>query len=96
MMAKQQYRSEIGILGDILGVIADSGRNGVAISTVSRMANVSYNSINEKCQKLVDASLVESVRNGRGCIFFITEKGIDFLGQLRKFTDSMKSMNIRY
>ncbi len=96
MMAKQQYRSEIGILNDILGVIADSGRNGVAISTVSRMANVSYNSINEKCQKLVDADLVKSVKDGRGCMFFITEKGVGFLEQLRKFTDAMKSMNIRY
>ncbi|MBI5146366.1 MAG: transcriptional regulator [Thaumarchaeota archaeon] len=95
-MVKQQYRSEIGILSDILSVIADSGRNGVTISTVSRMANVSYNSINEKCKKIVDANLVKSIKDGRGCTFFITEKGVIFLEQLRRFTDVMKSMNIRY
>lgn len=96
MMVKQQYRSEIGILSDILSTIADSGRSGVIISTISRVANVSYNSVNEKCQKLVNANLVKSVKDGRGCTFFITEKGVTFLEQLHKFTDVMKSMNIRY
>ena len=95
-MAKQQYRSEMGILSDILSVIADSGRNGVIISTISRVANVSYNSINEKCQKLVDADLVRSIKGNRGSTFFITENGVIFLEQMRKFTDVIKSMNIRY
>ncbi|HEY8110715.1 MAG TPA: winged helix-turn-helix domain-containing protein [Candidatus Nitrosotenuis sp.] len=96
MMAKQQYRSEMGILSDILSVIADSGRNGVIISTISRVANVSYNSINEKCQKLVDANIVRSIKGDRGCTFFITDDGVTFLEQMRKFTDVIKSMNIRY
>ncbi|WP_255486590.1 winged helix-turn-helix domain-containing protein [Candidatus Nitrosotenuis sp. DW1] len=96
MMAKQQYRSEIGILNDILGVIADSGRNGVGISAITRAANVSHSSVNEKCQKLVDANLVNAVKDDRGNTFFITESGIIFLEQLRRFTQTMKSMNIRY
>lgn len=96
MTTKQQYRSEIGILSDILRVIADSGRSGAPISTITRAANVSHDSVNEKCQKLVDANLVKSVKGGRGCTFFITEKGVAFFEQLRKFTDMMKSMNIRY
>lgn len=96
MTAKQQYRSEIGIINDILGIIKDSGTNGVIISAVSRMANVSYNSVNQKCQKLIDANLVKSIKNGRICTFFITEKGVNFFDQLCKFTDIMRSMNIRY
>jgi predicted transcriptional regulator len=95
MMAKQQYRSEIGILGDILGVIANSGEDGIIISTISRNTNVAYNSVSERCKKLVDANLVRSVKDGRGCTFFITDRWAMFLEQLRKFTDVMKSMNIR-
>lgn len=95
-MAKQQYRSEIGVISDILGVIIESGRTGVIISAVSRMANVSYNSVNEKCQKLIDADLVRSTKDGRICTFFITEKGVNFFDQLRRFTDIMRAMNIRY
>lgn len=94
MMAKQQYRSEIGILSDILSIIADSGRSGVMISNISRAANVSHGSVNEKCQKLIDADLV--VRDGKGRTFFITDKGAVFLEQLHRFTEIMKSMNIRY
>ncbi len=93
-MAKQQYRSEIGILSDILSIIADSGRSGVMISNISRAANVSHGSVNEKCQKLIDADLV--VRDGKGRTFFITDKGAVFLEQLHRFTEIMKSMNIRY
>lgn len=96
MTAKQQYRSEIGIMHDILRIIAESGRDGAIISAVSRMANVSHNSVNAKCQKLVDANLIESVKDSRGCTFFITEQGVTFFGQLCKFTDMLKSASIRY
>lgn len=96
MMAKQQYRSEIGIMQDILGIIAESGKDGVIISAISRMANVSYNSVNGKCQKLVDANLVRSVKDGRICTFFITEHGVTFFDQLCRFTDIMRAANIRY
>lgn len=96
MTAKQQYRSEIGIMHDILRIITESGRDGAAISAVSRMANVSYNSVNAKCQKLVDANLIKSVKDGKGCTFFITEHGVAFFGQLCKFTDMMRSASIRY
>lgn len=96
MTAKQQYRSEIGIIRDILGIIAESGRSGVIISAISRMANVSYNSVNVKCQKLVEANLVESVKDGRICTFFITERGVAFFEQICRFTDMMRAANIRY
>lgn len=96
MTAKQQYRSEIGIIRDILGIIVESGRGGVIISAISRMANVSYNSVNGKCQKLVDANLVRSVKDGRICTFFITEQGAAFFEQICRFTDMMRAANIRY
>lgn len=96
MTAKQQYRSEIGIMRDILGIIVESGRDGAIISAISRMANVSYNSVNGKCQKLVEANLIESVKDGRVCTFFITEQGVAFFEQLCRFTDMMRAANIRY
>jgi hypothetical protein len=41
-MSKQQYRSEMGIMGDILDVTADGGRGGVIVSAISRKANLSH------------------------------------------------------
>ena len=96
MTAKLQYRSEIGIIRDILSTVVESGKGGVAISAISRTANVSYNSVNGKCQKLVDANLVKLVKDDRGSTFFITEQGIIFFEQICRFTDMMRSANIRY
>lgn len=96
MTVKQQYRSEIGIIHDILSIIVESGRGEVIISAISRMANVSYNSVNGKCQKIIDANLVKSIKDGRMCTFFITEQRVAFFEQLCRFTDMMRSANIRY
>ena len=93
MTAKQQYRSEIGIIHD-LSTTAESGK-GEIISAISRMANVSYNSANEKRQ-LVDSNLVKQIKDGRMCTFFITEHGVAFFEQICRFTDMMRSANIRY
>jgi hypothetical protein len=43
-MSKQQYRSEMGIMGDILDVTMDGGRSGVIVSAISRKANSSKSS----------------------------------------------------
>jgi len=41
-MSKQQYRSEMGIMGDILDVTMDGGQTGVIVSAISRKANLSH------------------------------------------------------
>ncbi|MGI0087594.1 MAG: hypothetical protein ACREBI_06500 [Nitrosotalea sp.] len=47
-MSKHQYRSELGIISDVLSVIIDCGRHGAIISSISRKANLShYNSNRE-------------------------------------------------
>lgn len=92
---KPKYRSELGIVLEILTLLASSGQQGVIVSTITRMANVSYNSVNERCQKLVDGGLVILARDGNKCRYTITEKGTEFLARLREFTDLIQSVNIR-
>ena len=53
----------MGIMGDILDVTADGGRGGVIVSAISRKANLSHYAVLDKCEKLVEAGLVESVKN---------------------------------
>ena len=65
----------MGIMGDILDVTADGGRGGVIVSAISRKANLSHYAVLDKCEKLVEAGLVESVKNDRNRVFLITEKG---------------------
>ena len=95
-MSKQRYRSEIGIVLDILNLLESGGQDGVIVSAISRMANVSYNSVNQRCQKLVDVDLITHERNGKRCKYTITEKGIKFASVLRQFADTAKLLDIRY
>jgi predicted transcriptional regulator len=95
-MSKQQYRSEMGIIADILGVTMDGGRQGVIVSAISRRANLSHYAVLEKCQKLIDAGLVESMKDNRNRLFVITEKGIRFFQEFQRFQNIVQAMNLRY
>jgi len=54
-MSKQQYRSEMGIMGDILDVTMDGGQRGVIVSAISRKANLTHYAVLDKCEKLINA-----------------------------------------
>ncbi len=86
----------MGIIADILGVAMDGGTQGVIVSAVSRRANLSHYAVLEKCQKLIDAGLVESMRNNRNRLFVITEKGIRFFQEFQRFQTIVQTMNLRY
>ena len=86
----------MGIMGDILDVTVDGGREGVIISAISRKANLSHYAVLDKCEKLVTAGLVDSVKNDRNRLFMITEKGLEFFQEFRRFQDLVESMNLRY
>ena len=95
-MSKQQYRSEMGIIADILGVTMDGGTQGVIVSAISRRANLSHYAVLDKCQKLIDAGLVDSMKDNRNRLFVITEKGIKFFQEFQKFQTLVQAMNLRY
>jgi predicted transcriptional regulator len=95
-MSKQQYRSEMGIVGDILDVTMEGGREGVIVSAISRKANLSHYAVLDKCDKLVSAGLVETVKNERNRVFKITEKGLQFFQEFRRFQNLVEAMNLRY
>lgn len=86
----------MGILGDILDVTMQGGRDGVIISTLSRKANLSYYVALDKCQKLIYAGLIESAKNNQNRVFVITEKGLSFFEEFRRFQNLIKSLNLRY
>lgn len=92
----KQYRSEMGIIADILDVTMDCGVQGAIISSVARRANLSHYAALDKCQKLIDAGIIKSTKDNRNRIFIITEKGIRFFQEFQRFQIFMQSMNLRY
>ena len=75
----------MGIMGDILDVTADGGRDGIIVSAISRKANLSHYAVLDKCEKLVEAGLVESIKTDRNRVFQITEKGLQFFQEFKRF-----------
>ncbi len=86
----------MGIMADILGVTMDAGTQGVIVSAISRRANLSHYAVLEKCQKLINAGLVESLRDNRNRLFVVTEKGIRFFQEFQRFQNIVQAMNLRY
>ena len=86
----------MGIIADSLGVTMDGGTQGVIVSAISRRANLSHYAVLEKCQKLIDAGLVNSMKDARNRLFVITEKGIRFFHEFQRFQDIVQTMNLRY
>ena len=86
----------MGIMGDILYVTMQGGRGGVIVSAISRKANLSHYAVLDKCEKLVTAGLVESVKNNRNRVYSITEKGLKFFQEFKRFQSLIESMNLRY
>ena len=95
-MSNKEYRSEMGIIVDILGITMENGRHGSIASTISRRANLSHHALIEKCQKLIRAGLIESMLADRNRTIKITEKGIKFFLESKRFQDTVKELKIRY
>jgi predicted transcriptional regulator len=96
MLTKWIHSAEMGIIADILGVTMDGGTQGVIVSAISRRANLSHYAVLEKCQKLIDAGLVESMKAERNRLFRVTEKGIRFFQEFQRFQGVMLGLNLRY
>ncbi len=94
-IVRQQYRTSIGIMSEILQIIMDAGMNGVIVSELARKANLSHNTTVEYCQKLIGASLVESARTQKNYIFIVTTKGMEFFREFKLFRETAQELNLR-
>jgi predicted transcriptional regulator len=86
----------MGIISDVLRVTMDCGRQGAIISYIARSANLSHYTAIEKCQKLVDFGLMESISNKRNRTYIITPKGLQFFEEMQRFIAIVQAVKIRY
>jgi predicted transcriptional regulator len=94
-MSKHPYRSELGMILDILEVAKDYGMQGTIITSIARRANLSHYAAIDKCQKLIDSGLMESKVDKKSNIFIVTERGLHFFGELQKVVETAQSIKIR-
>ena len=85
----------MSIMGDILDATADCGTEGIIISALTRRANLNHYVALAKCQKLVEAGLVESTVSSGRRAFTVTSKGHEFVQEFRRFQGIAGSLGIR-
>lgn len=90
-MPRRRYRTELEIISDILENIVETGLIGMPITTLARNANLSYSVAYDKIEKLVKSDLVKK-HVEKNNMFVITENGIKFFQELRKFEDFMQEI----
>ena len=95
-MARRPYRSDLGIIWDILTVAMEGGYGGAMISSISRKTNLSNDVVALKCKRLTNAGLLESRQCRRNHTFIITAKGMEFFQHLQKFIEIMREIRMRF
>lgn len=95
-MAKSQYRSEMSVMHEILSITSDGGRLGANVSHIALKANLSHYSVIEKCDRLLNAGLMEQKLDKRSRIFCMTEKGLMFFRELDRFQNIICSLNLKH
>jgi predicted transcriptional regulator len=94
-MSKQQHRSDLGIISDVLETTMDYGMRGAVVSSIARGANLSHYTAVDKCQRLVEIGLMELKTNEKNQTYSITEKGIHFFHEMQKFIEIVEQVKIR-
>lgn len=94
-MAKAPYRSEMRIMHEILAITANDGVSGTNVSKIASKANLSHYAVTERCQRLIEAGVIELQVKKRNRIFYITERGRMFFQELDRFQDMVSSLNLK-
>ena len=94
VMSKQQSRTEMEMVSEILQTTMEYNTDGITISRITRVSGLSHYTAVEKCQKLIRFGLMESRKCKQGQIFTITEKGVQFFSELQKFEEYIQASKI--
>ncbi|MCL5963270.1 MAG: winged helix-turn-helix domain-containing protein [Candidatus Thermoplasmatota archaeon] len=79
----EKYRSSVRIYVDILEVIISD--ESVGPTKILYKSNLSSSRLKKYLLKLIDLGLIECTKNGDKLYYRITEKGIKYLDEFRKF-----------
>ncbi|MDP8023388.1 MAG: DUF4364 family protein [Nitrososphaeria archaeon] len=78
-------RSRIRIIADLLLTLEQSN-DGLKITELVRRSNVPYVRLTEILEELEKKGLIRQINGEEGQVYIITQKGIKFLNEYRKFS----------
>lgn len=92
-----QYRTQVRIIADVLSTARDAntGGNGVGVTTLLRKGNMSYTRMSKLLSDLVGSGLLLELNGEKVSKYMISEKGIQFLVAYSSFEDFAQSFGLR-
>ena len=94
-LKRKHRRSELSITESILESVSETGDSGKNASSISTSSGLVYEHAIKICQKLTDAKMLESWRDGRLLLYRVTPKGLKFLSDLKHMLELARSANLQ-
>jgi len=89
----KERRSKLRILADILKVVEEEG--GVGVTKIMCNANLPYDRLTRYLAELVEKGLLREESKGRGSVYYLTERGSEFLREYRKIEKFAEAFGIK-
>jgi len=88
------YRNQLQIMADTLESVKYSGREGVRTTALISKTNVSHSRLKLLCDKLMGSGLINEIKFDGHNAYVITEKGMMYLEEYKKFSDLASSFGL--
>ncbi len=89
-----KYRNSMSINGSILQCAQDVGRDGAKVTQLMTKANIPHPRLTKLLEKLTSNGLINKIEVRGRNTFIITEKGIMYLAEYKKFQDLAESFGM--
>lgn len=88
------YRNNLQIVGTVLQATQDTDRDGIPITQLITKSNLSHPRLTVLLDKLVGKGLINKIQYDGKNTFVITESGILYLEEYRKFQSFTNSFGL--
>ena len=90
----KQYRNSLQITYSILETSKNKGRDGAQVTTLMSGANLPHPRLTKFLQNLCGSGLINQIKFDGKNTYVITEKGMQYLDQYKKFSDIAESFGL--
>jgi len=88
------YRNSTEVIEVVLDATQEKGREGIRVTTLMNRSNLQHTRLKKLLGKLVGNDLIVEFKVKDRQTYVITEKGIQYLEQYRKFSDLAGSFGL--
>ena len=93
-MIIMEYRNTLQIMSSVLETAQSNGIEGVRVTELIQKSNLSHKRLKSHMSKLLGRGLINEIVVKKHQVFVLTEKGMLYLEEYKKFDDMAKSFGL--